>query len=192
MKAREALINAALMRGDNETDTGPLVLGWLDHSPGAVAPQAEEAAAQSLTLLVVRPSFSGSGPVTLPSGWLRPDLTATGRAPCFGSQGAGLIADQEQVTATLRLPKGLGALRAETLNLTLDSNNPWPSSGVRTALYDWKEGAWVEQPFDGPGNLKLADGPRWLRNGQLLLRFEGQIAKARCLYISATVQGALP
>lgn len=192
VQAREALVNAAVLRGDSETDPGPLVLAWLEHSPMAVTPQAPEAARQELTLLAIRPSLGGSGPAALPAGWLRPDLTAPGQGRCFGELGAGLRANQDPMTVTLQLPPGLAELRADSMTISVDSGGTWPSAGVRTLLYDWARGAWAEQEFDGPGDLRVPSAQPYLRGGRLLLRFEGRIAEAECLYLSASVQGALP
>lgn len=192
LQAREALVNAAVLRSDREADPGPIVLAWLERSPMAVTPQAPEAARQELTLLAIRPALGGSGPATLPAGWLRPDLGPAGPGPCFGEPGVGLMASQSAVTATLALPPGLAALRAEGLTLSVDSGGDWPSAGVTTSLYDWGQGEWVEQEFDGPGDLEVAAAGPFLQAGQLLLRFEGRINEAQCLFISATVRGSLP
>jgi hypothetical protein len=189
--AREALISAAAARGGGLFDAGPLVFAWLDRSPLHVDLQAPGAARGDETLLVLRPTFAGSGPVALPAGWLRPELPA-GRSPCYGEQGAGVPLSQAPATVGLRLPAGLAGLRAEQLTLTLESNRTWPNAGVTTELYNWDEGRWVEQAFDGPGDLALAAPAPYLRGGVLQLRLDGQIASAECLYLSAELRGTLP
>lgn len=189
--ARETLINAAVTRGQ-AADEGPFVLAWLDSSPAGFAVRAEGSARQSTTLLVMRPTQSGSGPVSLPLGWLRPDIAPGGRPPCFGEGGAGVTIGSAPLTVTMQLPPGLGLLRAEALTLSLDSTDPWPNAGVTTSLYDWAGGRWVEQDFDGPGDLEVDDPAPYLRGGRLLLQLDGQIADARCLYAGATLRGVLP
>ncbi|NTU83320.1 MAG: hypothetical protein HGA45_28790, partial [Chloroflexales bacterium] len=190
--AREALINAAVARGSTGSDESPLVLAWMERSPLSFAISAGGAARQDTTLLVLRPDFSGSGPAFLPVGWLRPDLAAGDRAPCNGDQGAGVPAAPAPVTVTMRLPTGLAPLRAEAIKLTLEGAQRWPSSGVTTELYNWARGVWVEHEFDGPGDLDVPDAAPYLQGGSLLLRLDGQIEAAACLYVSAEVRGALP
>ncbi len=191
--AREALINAAITRGSG-TDEGPLVFAWLERSPLSFALREVGPALQQTSLLVLRPSFSGSGQITLPNGWLRPQLTAEGRSPCFGrsNAGAGIATTITPLTVTMQLPPGMGQLRAEELTLTLDSSGPWPNAGVTTSLYDWTKPGWVEQAFDGPGNLHVAAPAAYLRDGRLLLGLDGPLSQAACLYASASLRGVLP
>ena len=190
--AREALINAAVARGSAGFDEGPLVMAWLDRSPLAFDLDLDGAASQATTLLVLRPTVGGSGPVELPQGWLRPDLTAGGRAPCNGELGAGVPAAPAPPTGAMRLPDGLAAMRAEAIPLTLESSGRWPNAGVTTELFDWARGAWVAQSFDGPGDLALPDAGPYLLGGQLLLRLSGPIENAQCIYATAAVRGTLP
>jgi hypothetical protein len=96
------------------------------------------------------------------------------------------------VTVALRLPPGLAALRADSLTISIDSGDDWPSAGVSTSLFDWARGAWVEQEFDGPGDLVVPAAAPFLQGGQLLIQFDGRIAEAGCLYLGATAQGSLP
>lgn len=188
---REALINAATTRGV-ASDEGPVVLAWLERSPLPVRVEAPGAAWRETSLLVLRPLFEGSGPVTLPPGWMRPDLAANGQIACAGDQGAGIAVTAEPLTVLLRLPPGMGRFRAEELTLTLDSTGRWPNAGLTTVLFDWTARRWVEQDFDGPGDLRVANPAAYLRDGQLLVRFYGRITEARCLYIDANLQGVLP
>lgn len=190
--AREALINAAVARGSAGFDEGPLVLAWLDQSPLAFDLDLTGAASQSTTLLVLRPTVRGGGPVELPRGWLRPDLTAGGRAPCNGDLGAGVRASPAPVTIAMRLPDGLAALRAEAITLTLESAGRWPNAGVTTEVFDWARSEWVAQSFDGPGDLTLPEAGPYLLGGQLMLRLSGPIENAQCLYAAATVRGSMP
>lgn len=190
--AREALINAAVARGSAGFDEGPMVLAWMERSPLSFAINAEGAAREDTTLLVLRPVFSGSGPVRLPDGWLRPDLAALGRPTCNGDLGLGILAAPSPVEIVLRLPPGLAGLQAETVALTMLSSGRWPNAGVTTELFDWEQGAWVEQDFDGPGDLAVGAAAPYLRGGELRLRLAGPIEAAQCLYVSAEVQGVLP
>ncbi|MCS6879996.1 MAG: hypothetical protein RMK84_04740 [Oscillochloridaceae bacterium] len=188
---REALINAATTRGVTN-DEGPVAFAWLDRSPLPVQVAAPGAAWRETTLLALRPVFEGSGAVTLPPGWMRPDLAASGQIACAGDQGAGIAVTAEPFTVLLRLPPGMGRLRAEELTLTMDSAGRWPNAGLTTVLFDWTARRWVEQDFDGPGDLQVANPAAYLRDGQLLVRFYGRITEARCLYIDATLRGVLP
>jgi len=188
---REALINAATTRGV-ASDAGPVALAWLERSPLPVRVEAPGAAWRETSLLVLRPLFEGSGPVTLPPGWMRPDLAANGHLACTGDQGAGIAVTAEPLTVLLRLPPGMGRFRAEELTLTLDSAGRWPNAGLTTVLFDWTARRWVEQDFDGPGDLRVANPAAYLRDGQLLIRFYGRITEARCLYVDASLQGVLP
>lgn len=188
---REALISAALNRG-TVSDEGPVVLAWLERSPLPVAVQAPGVARRETTLLVLRPVFSGSGVVSIPEGWLRPAFDADGQTPCFGSQGRGVTVSRDPSTLVLRLPPGMGSFRADALTLSFDSTGRWPNVGVRTMLYNWEQRRWVEQDFDGPGTLRVANPAPYLRDGQLMVRFYGRIAEARCVYADATLHGVMP
>ena len=190
--AREALISAAVARGSTNLDERPVVLAWLDRSPLSFAISAGGAARQDTTLLVLHPTFSGSGPTLLPAGWLRPDLTANTQSPCNGNQGTGVPLASPSLTVTLQLPAGLATLHAEAITLTLESAQRWPSAGVTTSLYDWPQGRWVDQSFDGPGTLTLPAAAPYLQGGRLRLRLAGPLASAACLYVSAEVRGAMP
>ncbi|MCX7789253.1 MAG: hypothetical protein N2378_01310 [Chloroflexaceae bacterium] len=188
---REALVSAALSRGII-SDEGPVVLAWLERSPLQVAVRAPGAARREMTLLVLRPVFTGSGAVSVPPGWLRPAFITGEQAPCAGIEGRGVAVVGDPFTLALRLPPGMGPLRAEALTLTFESTGRWPNAGVATLLYDWERRRWVEQDFDGPGTLRVADPAPYLREGQLLARFEGRIGEARCVYVDATLRGVMP
>lgn len=188
---REALINAAVVRSDTLTDEGPLVLAWLERSPLELQVQGP-AAQQATTLLVLRPSISGSGPLSLPRGWLRPDWASLENSRCFSGQGSGIAARPTPVSVALRLPAGLATMRADEVTLLFESERRWPNAGVTTEIYDWAAERWVEFTFEGPGELRLAPATPYLRNGELRVRLDGQIGAAECLYVSAQLQGALP
>ncbi|MFV9506366.1 MAG: DUF4350 domain-containing protein [Oscillochloridaceae bacterium umkhey_bin13] len=189
--AREALINAALTRGSAQ-DEGPVVLAWLDQPPLSLELREPGPARQATTLLVLRPKVTGQGLVVLPIGWLRPDLYADGRLPCFGGEGAGFAPNVLPLTIPMRLPPGMGGLEAEALVLTFDSAERWPNAGITTELYDWSRGVWVEQDFDGPGDLRVRDPAAYMQGGRLLVRFDGPLGSTRCIYASAAVRGTLP
>ncbi|PDW03899.1 hypothetical protein CJ255_06510 [Candidatus Viridilinea mediisalina] len=188
---REALINAAVVRNATLTDEGPLIFAWLERSPLAID-VAGPAAVQTTNLLVMRPHIHGSGPLTLPRGWLKPDWSALEWARCMGGQGWGIPAQPAPVIAPLHVPPGLALLRAEALTLVLTSERRWPNAGVTTELYDWAQARWVEQDFEGPGELRVNSPETYLRNGQLLVRLDGRIGEATCLYLSAQLEGTLP
>lgn len=189
---REALINAAVIRNTAERDEGPFVFAWLEHSPLTLETDIETAARQETTLVVIRPAVVGNGSVLLPEGWLRPDITASERSVCFGNEGAGISASPAPLTVTLRLPEGFSLFQAEAMTLTLNSTQRWPNSGITTELYDWQREQWVEIDFDGPGDIALSSAEPYLRNSQAMLRLSGRIDEAACLYIQASIYGALP
>jgi hypothetical protein len=191
-QVRRALIDSAVARGPSGIDPGPLVMAWMDQSPLDVAVNAGGAARQSQTLLVVRPRLRGSGAVSLPNGWLRADPAASQRSICAAGAGVGIDASPAPATITLRLPADLTPLRASSLTLNLSSTKTWPSAGITTELYSWEQGTWVKQPYDGPGDLSVAEPGRYLAQGRLLLRLSGPIERAGCLSMSAKLQGTLP
>ncbi|WP_141509053.1 hypothetical protein [Candidatus Chloroploca asiatica] len=189
--AREALLNAAVIQNNVLSKEGPFVFAWLDQNPLGMQVNAP-AAVQEVTLLSLRPVFRGSGPILLNEGWLRPDWVASQQTQCFGSRGAGVPATMAPTMVELRLPVELAELRAERLSLVLESERTWPNAGVITEVYDWERERWVEQSFDGPGELQLANPAPFLRNGRFQLRLDGRIVEAGCLYLSARLQGVLP
>ncbi|MEI7768750.1 MAG: DUF4350 domain-containing protein [Chloroflexales bacterium] len=192
VQVRRAMIDAVVTRGLSDVDPGPLVMAWMNQSPLDVAVEVGGAARQSQTLLIIRPHVRGSGTVGLPNGWLRVDPVASRRSICAADAGFGVSAGPTPVTIMLRLPTDLTPLRANALSLNLDSTKKWPSAGVTTELYNWEQGVWVRQSFDGPGELKVADPAPYLSQGRLQLRLSGQIEQARCLMISAKLQGTMP
>jgi hypothetical protein len=192
LQARTAMINAAVVRGTTATDVGPLMLAWMDTSPLDVLVEASGAARQSLSLLVIHPQITSSGPLSLPQGWLRADAAASQRTTCFSSAGAGIAASPAPATIMLRLPDDLTPLRASAITLNLDSARPWPNAGVTTELYNWAQATWVAQSFDGPGDLKVPSPESYLSQGRLLVRLSGSLAQAECLYIHAKLQGSMP
>lgn len=189
---REALANAAVTRGPRPPDDAPVVLAWLAQSPLEIAVDAPEAATQQITLLVTRPVIRGSGAVTLPRHWLRPDPTADGNATCSGSGGTGIAAQTSPVTVTLRLPGDLAALRTTALTLTLESERTWPNAGVTTELFDWNRQRWIDINYDGPGNTRVPEPEPFVRNGVLRMRLSGTINEANCLFVQAQPAGVLP
>jgi hypothetical protein len=191
-QARIAMINAAVISGATSTDPGPMILAWLETSPLDVRFEAKGAARQSLALLVIHPHVEGNGQVILPEDWLRVDPSLTQRNVCFDSQGIGVSANPAPVTLVLRVPDDLATLSASAITLNIDSTGKWPNAGVVTELYDWQQGAWVEQEFDGPGDLKIAQPERYLSQGRLQIRLSGMIEQAKCLYIHSKLQGSLP
>jgi hypothetical protein len=191
-QARAAMIDAAVIGNTTSTDPGPLVLAWLETPPLDVAVEAQGAATQSLTLLVIRPGVRGKGTFRLPQDWLRFDAGLSQRGTCFSAEGAGIAASPAPAEITLRLPNDLTPLRASALTLSMSSANPWPNAGVTTELYDWSREAWVEQQFDGPGELKVDPPGSYLAQGRLRLRLSGAIERAGCIYIHSELQGEMP
>jgi hypothetical protein len=192
IQVQQALISAAVNRGTSSSDIGPLVLAWIDRSPFDVAVAAPNAAQQSLTLLVTHAKVKASGSLMLNAGWLRADPALSQRSVCQSVAGVGLVASPAPVGITLRLPDDLTLMRASAITLTLDSSNTWPNSGISTEAYNWGQGAWVAQSFDGPGELKIADAAPYLREGRLMLRLSGPIERAGCISVSARLQGDMP
>jgi len=189
---REALLNAAVMKSTSKTDEGPFVFAWLEQNPLPVHIAAPNAATQQMNLLVVRPTISGRGAVSLPTGWLRPDPDIAGYANCFGREGAGISIQPVPVTVTLQLPNDLAALQTSALTLTLTSERDWPNVGVTTELFNWQQQRWVEFDFDGPGNLRVPEPAPFMQNGQVRLRLDGRIGEAACLFARAQLTGVLP
>jgi hypothetical protein len=191
---REALINAAVARGNLGDEPGPFVFAWLDTDPLALNITAPGAARQQVTLLVNRPILGGTGAVSVPSGWMRL-VPAPEQTVCNSSaSGRGVIASPAPVVLTLRLPNDLAGLRADVLSLDLDSERPWPTAGVRVELYNAATQTWEAPPasYDGPGELTLANAGALVANGQALVRLSGRIDEAGCLFVAARVSGTLP
>lgn len=190
---REALINAAVARGNLGDEPGPFIFAWIDASPLSLDVDAPGAANQHVTLLVNRPTLTGSGQVFVPPGWMRL-VPAAGQTICNSlGNGRGIIASPEPVTLTLRLPNDLAGLRADVLRLELASERPWPNAGVRIEIYDATTQTWVTPPsYDGPGELVLSGAGALVTNGQAIVRLSGRIDEAGCLFVTAGVSGTLP
>jgi hypothetical protein len=189
---REALVNAAVTRGPNPADEGPLVLAWLEQSPLPLATGWGDTAARSqTTLLTARPEIVGSGDITLPRNWLSPDVPLSS-ASCFAGDQRGIRLQTTPITLTLTLPRGLETMQADDMTLTLDSSNPWPNAGVITQLYNWQQEEWEEIDFDGPGHLRREDAAPYLQDGEVRLSLDGRINEANCLFFSSELTGSLP
>lgn len=189
---REMLINAAVARGTGVPEEGPLVLAWLTHTPLPVTVEASGAALQQTTLMVARPHLRGSGVVSLPPGWLRPDASVDQRATCFsGSNQRGLSTQPAPITITLRLPSDLAAVRTTALSLTLRSERTWPNTGVTTELFDWQQQRWIDFDYDGPGDFLVSAPEPYLQDGTVRLRLGGRIDEGGCLFVQAQLVGIL-
>jgi hypothetical protein len=186
-----AMVNAALSRGDTTLVTGPLLLAWIDQSPLEAVVDLPRAAQQSLTLLTTRPQVQTSGPLSLPIGWLNIDPSLSQNSSCSSNGQTGIRTNAVPVTIMLRLPDDLSQFSASSLTLTLDSSERWPNAGVTTEIYDWEQGIWVDQSFDGPGELELSDPAAYLFEGRLQIRFSGSIQSAGCITATATIQGEI-
>ncbi|NTW03859.1 MAG: hypothetical protein HGA19_21725, partial [Oscillochloris sp.] len=192
LKARISMIDAAVVHTATDTDPGPMILAWMESSPLNVDVEVPSAARQNLTLLVIHPHITGSGTIALPQDWLRVDSTNEQQAACFSSEGTGVAASPDPVTIMLHVPADLAPLRASKLTLNINSSDTWPNAGVITELYSWKNADWVEQQFDGPGDLNIVNPAEYLFQGRVLLRLSGAIPRAKCLYIHTRLQGSLP
>lgn len=189
---REALLSAAATRGPKPPDQEPLVLAWLDQSPLAIEVAAPGAATQQVTLLVAHPRIRGSGQITIPMGWLRPDPDSDRVKSCSSSEQRGLSLQNPPLTFTLRLPADLAAIQPLTVTVALDSERKWPNSGVRTKIFDWQTGQWQTTDFAGPGEFTLPEPARFLQKGALRLQLEGQIDAGLCLFVGTKLTGKMP
>ncbi len=189
---REALINAAVTRGTQVADEGPLLLAWLEQSPLAVDVVAPGAATQQVALLMTRPTVSGTGAIALPPGWLRPDFTRGENTTCSGREGTGVSTQTDPMTVTLRLPGDFTTLQTTALTLTMQSERSWPNAGLTTELFDWIQQQWIDQNYDGPGILPVAQPERYVQNGTVRLRLSGRIIETQCLFVRTQLAGTLP
>lgn len=188
---REALINAAVIRGSQGEDPGPLVLAWLDQSPLAFGANVSGAASQQISLLVSRPHISGSGVVLVPQGWLRLDPGVNRLNTCSGSRGRGIVPSPAPLNLVFQLPADLAAIRAESIEFLIESERTWPSSGVRLELYDWQDERWVEFNYDGPGSLPVDNAAAYVQGGRVQMRLSGRVEEAGCLFIETRLRGRL-
>jgi hypothetical protein len=191
---REVLIAAAMQRGTSLADPGPWLLAWLDEppAPAALSIRPAGAAMQQTTLLLVRPTLSGSGSIRLPPGWLRPELAVSGQGSCFDGPLPGISARNPPIVIPLRLPPDLATLQATTLSLELDSQSRWPTTGVTTELYNWQQATWDVFAYDGPGPVDISEPAPYVQNGALRLRLGGSIDEAQCLFVQAIIGGQVP
>jgi hypothetical protein len=189
---QEALLNAASAAGPEGEGQQPLVLAWLAESPLGLDLKAPGLAAQQVSLLVARPRIVGAGSAIVPAGWMQIDQGDERRAVCTGPQGRGLAAAPAPLTMTLALPADMATFRAESASIELQSERLWPNAGVTTELYNWRDGAWAELDFDGPGALALGDAGPFVQGGRLRLRLGGRIEEAGCVFAAVTLRGELP
>lgn len=189
---QEALLNAAAAAGPEGEGLEPLALAWLADSPLGLSLDAPGLAAQQVGLLVVRPRIVGAGQAVIPAGWMQLRQGDERRIVCTGPQGRGLSPSPAPVTVTLALPAAMATFRAESASIDLQSERTWPNAGVTTELYNWRDGAWVELDFDGPGTLALGNAEPFVQGGRLSLRLAGRIEEAGCVFASVTLRGELP
>lgn len=189
---REALITAAVGRGDVNDDPGPLVLAWIDQSPLPFLVQADGAAAQQISLLIARPRLAGTGPAFIPPGWMRLEASEQRRAACDSPLGRGVVAASAPITLSLALPPDLASFQATEMTFELQSDQEWPIAGVTTELYDWQAQRWIDTNFDGPGNLVIPSAAPYLLGGRAQLRLSGRIVEAGCIGVDARLRGDMP
>ncbi|NJK81406.1 MAG: hypothetical protein HC914_16570 [Chloroflexaceae bacterium] len=195
---QSTLIAAAVRRGTMPSAPGPWLLAWLDQSPVDVAVLPPGAARRTATLLVDRPTIEASGNITLPPGWLRPQIATPGLESCTGNMrgdALGVVPRQAAFTVPLQLPDELATVQATELTLVLESlaaGARWPNTGVSTELYNWQAQRWQSFDYDGPGALSIAEPAPYVEHGRVLLRMGGRIDEARCLFVAASLSGVIP
>lgn len=94
--------------------------------------------------------------------------------------------------ATLRLPPELSLIHASDLTLFIAGEQRIPAAGVSIELYDWNAQAWRQIEDDGTGRIAVPSPARFVQAGTVRLRMDGRISAARCVAVTAQVQGQLP
>ncbi|NJL34694.1 MAG: hypothetical protein HC893_13620 [Chloroflexaceae bacterium] len=141
---------------------------------------------------------TGSGPVRVPIEWVRPVMPPVDEAlPCqLPNNLSGLLPQSNTLTATLRLPPGLGALQSSTFTLGLLTQQQGTTPITITAdLYDWQAGDWLpltRSPAAVNPFYTLDDAATYLRGGDVRLRLRGNLGSYGCIAPIGQIEGTLP
>jgi hypothetical protein len=128
--------------------SGPVLLGWLDHSPLKLDVMPSRVEHQQLTGIVahIDIALSQTGTVTLARGWFDPIFEVAGAAiggPCVTRSGDGWFVDSGVMTSTMRLPASLESPQVAQAVLMVERDGP--PSEMKLSVYDWTSKQWVEQ-----------------------------------------------
>ena len=186
------LIQAAIGRGTLPPDDGAWLFARLDTPPASLHLVPPSPADRSVTVLAVRPQLVAQGAVALPTGWLQLDPNDPNNQLCSVRGGRGVRVQSVPAQATLRLPPELNRLQATDLTLFLAGEQRLPAAGVSLALYDWDAQAWRQIEDDGTGRVAVPSPARFVQAGMVRLRMDGRISAARCVAVTAQVQGQIP
>lgn len=186
------LIQAAIGRGTLPPDESAWLFARLDTPPASIHLVPPSPAYRSVTVLSVRPQILASGPIALPTGWLQLDPNDPANQLCPVRGGRGVQVQSVPAQATLRLPPELSLIHASDLTLFIAGEQRIPAAGVSIELYDWNAQAWRQIEDDGTGRIAVPSPARFVQAGTVRLRMDGRISAARCVAVTAQVQGQLP
>ncbi len=186
------LIQAAIGRGTLPPDDGAWLFARLDTPPASLHLVPPSPTDRSVTVLAVRPQLVAQGAIALPTGWLQLDPNDPNNQLCPVRGGRGVQVQSVPAQAILRLPLELSRLQATDLTLFLAGEQRIPAAGVRIELYDWDAQAWRQIEDDGTGRIAVPSPARFVQAGTLRLRMDGRINAARCVAVTAQVQGQIP
>jgi len=180
-------IDAAIAALPDRFDPGPFLVAWLDQDP---TDSASTFIGQRETLLVMRLRITGQGRLILPMGWLRIDPSSQDTLACPNSKGVQLSGSTAEIR--LRLPADLVSFQADTIRMQLQTTNQVTGRDLMVSAYNWQTANWDEITLTDPSNFSIPAAARFLRNGELRLRFSGTLDQIGCIVVVSGARGVVP
>ncbi len=180
-------IDAAIATLPDQFEPGPFLVAWLDQDP---TDSASTFIGQRETLLVMRLRITGQGRLILPMGWLRIDTSSQDTLVCPNSKGVQLSGSTAEIR--LRLPADLVSFQADTILMQLQTTNQVTGRDLMVSAYNWQTANWDEITLTDPSNFSIPAAARFLRNGELRLRFSGTLDQIGCIVVVSGARGVVP
>lgn len=194
IQQRVRILDALYNYGPSSRGGQPLLLAWADRPALTVESPELRADQQHLTVISATPRLEvPDREVSLATGWLAPRFEGGMASVCFGGQGTGITLGPQPALLQLVLPRDLYGLQPSEMSLVITSDGQW-IDGTVVELYDWTTGAWVGQAIAGR-SVAVAEPGRFVgSHGVIRVRISGPQPQMNfgCLYVDATIKGALP
>lgn len=190
--AQQQLLDAALVPNTRQPGhIRPLLLAWLSETPLPLRLDAPGIARSQHTLLAAPVPLHGVGVFALPAGWLRPDFTwLHGALPCsVQSRTDGVLPQEDTVLLRLVVPQALAHMHVNELALTLEGSRPLDPDAFTVELYNRAAERW--DTYTLTDSEPLAAAARYIDQGTLLLRLDGDLSSTGCLLIGGQIAGRL-
>lgn len=191
---RMRILDALFNYGPSNRGGQPLFIAWTDQDTLGVTLGESRANIQRTAIITGAPRIDLVGAETqLGVGWLATRFEGGATTACFGAQGIGVNPGPDPAVIRLALPRDLYELRPSRVTLLLGSDGPWLND-TTVELYDWTTGSWEQQPMPAREIAVAAPARFFGGNGSVRVRVGGGQPQPGlgCVYVDASIQGALP